>query len=114
VDKVAAWIRATAHGTISPAASDADLAFLLDIDLSILASPPDAYREYVAAVRREYGHVPEDQFRAGRARVLRHFLDRPALYITPSLHAVWENAARSNLAAELAVLDNDDGSRRPS
>jgi predicted metal-dependent HD superfamily phosphohydrolase len=113
VEKVTAWIRVTAHGTMSCAVPDADLAFLLDIDLSILASPPDAYREYAAAVRREYGHVPDSQFRAGRARVLRHFLDRPAIYITPPLHAVWENAARSNLAAELAVLDNDEGSRRP-
>jgi len=36
--------------------------------------------------------------------VLRAFIDRPAIYRTPELHAAWETAARGNLARELAAL----------
>jgi predicted metal-dependent HD superfamily phosphohydrolase len=112
IRKVAAWVRTTAHGSTDDAPKDPDLAFLLDVDLSILAASPAHYRAYAAAVRREYDHVPDDQFRIGRARVLQHFLGRSAIYLTPSLRARWEAAARTNLAAELALLDNATGSER--
>ncbi|PWR07510.1 metal-dependent phosphohydrolase, partial [Micromonospora sicca] len=52
------------------AADDPDGALLCDADLAVLASPPPVYDRYVAAVRREYAHIPDPDFRAGRARVL--------------------------------------------
>lgn len=85
-------------------AGDADGALLCDADLAVLAGPPEAYDRYAAAVRREYAHVPEPDFRAGRARVLEHLLGLPALYRTPPLAARWEAPARANLARELAAL----------
>ena len=79
-------------------------ALLVDADLAILAAPRPAYRRYVEAVRREYTHVPDAMFAAGRNRVLAESRG-PA---DPVPHAtgrrLWEDAARANLAAELEQL----------
>jgi predicted metal-dependent HD superfamily phosphohydrolase len=77
---------------------------LCDADLAILASPPDAYAAYAAAVREEYGFVPDDAFREGRAAVLRHLLTLPRLFRTPHGQREWEERARANLRAELTEL----------
>ncbi|UUN27613.1 hypothetical protein [Streptomyces sp. FIT100] len=77
---------------------------LCDADLAILASSPDAYGAYTAAVRDEYGFVPDDVFRTGRADVLRQLLDLPRLFRTPHGEREWEARARDNMAAELETL----------
>lgn len=87
--------------THSPDAGDADGAVLCDADLAILASPPAEYDAYVAAVRAEYDHVAEADFRAGRAGVLRRLLAREPLFNTPTARELWEERARANLSAEL-------------
>ena len=57
---------------------------LLDADLAVLGSDPASYQAYVAGVRSEYAHVSADDWRTGRTQVLRSFLDRPALFATPT------------------------------
>lgn len=88
----------------APPADDADAQLLLDADLAILGASPEAYDRYAEAIRREYAWVPEPAYRAGRSAVLRHFLDRPALYGTDELRRRWEAQARQNLRRELAAL----------
>jgi predicted metal-dependent HD superfamily phosphohydrolase len=83
---------------------DRNGALLCDADLAVLAGPPEEYDRYAAAVRREYAHVPDDLFRAGRAAVLSHLLALPALYRLPEPHARWEGPARANLRRELGGL----------
>ncbi|MEV0965421.1 hypothetical protein AB0J25_23060 [Streptomyces sp. NPDC049910] len=83
---------------------DANGAVLCDADLAVLASPPDAYERYATAVREEYGFVPDDAYRAGRADVLRRLLDLPRLFRTPYGQRRWEDAARRNMAGELERL----------
>ncbi len=100
--EVARLVRLTV--THDPAAGDTNGEVLCDADLAVLAGGPDAYAAYVAAVRAEYGFVPEGAFRAGRAAVLRQLLALPRLFRTPYGSAHWEAAARRNLAAELAGL----------
>ena len=90
--------------THAPAADDRNGAVLCDADLAVLGSEPAAYGAYVAAVRAEYGHVPDAEFRAGRAAVLRALLSRDPLYSTPTGRALWEDAARRNMRAELTRL----------
>ena len=85
-------------------------AILVSIDLSILAAEPDAYDRYARQVREEYAHVPPDTFRAGRAGVLRRFLEAPVLFADPNLAARWDAPARSNLGRELAALEGSTGS----
>ncbi|MER7664642.1 hypothetical protein [Streptomyces sp. NPDC096193] len=88
----------------APDDSDANGAVLCDADLAILASGPEPYAAYAAAVREEYGFVPEDAFRTGRAAVLRQLLELPRLFHTPYGERVWEPAARRNLGTELELL----------
>jgi predicted metal-dependent HD superfamily phosphohydrolase len=86
------------------AAVDPDGELLCDADLAILAADERGYAEYAAAVRREYAHVPDGAFRAGRARILRAILDLPSIYRLPPLRSSWEAKARANVTAELAAL----------
>ena len=81
---------------------DEDL--LIDIDLSILGSPPDDYDAYRMAIRREYSHVPDPDFAAGRKTILQAFLSR-RIYATDFLGHL-EEPARINLRAELELLDS--------
>ncbi|MBB4759583.1 metal-dependent phosphohydrolase [Amorphoplanes digitatis] len=83
---------------------DRDGELLCDADLAILASAPDDYAAYTAAIRREYAHVPDDAFRGGRAQVLKALLELPSIYRHPPLRAAWEDRARANLEAELKTL----------
>jgi len=99
---VARLVRLTA--THDPAVDDRAGMVLCDADLAILAAPAERYAEYTAGVRREYAHVPDEDFRRGRAKVLRTLLDRPALFRTAFGQRHWEDPARTNVAAELAVL----------
>ncbi|MFJ3815204.1 hypothetical protein [Streptomyces sp. NPDC090056] len=107
VAEVARLVRLTvAH---DPAVGDLNGETLCDADLAVLASDPDAYAEYAAAVREEYGFVPDDAFREGRAAVLRHLLDLPRLFRTPYGAAVWEEKARENVERELKELTDASG-----
>ncbi|MEU3920975.1 hypothetical protein [Streptomyces sp. NPDC029004] len=100
--EVARLVRLTI--THAPAPDDTNGQVLCDADLAILASAPEPYAAYTAAVREEYVFVPADAFRAGRAAVLRQLLDLPRLFHTPYGQTHWEAAARENLTAELASL----------
>ena len=80
---------------------DPDGELLCDSDLAILAADPQRYAEYTAAIRREYAHVPDDAFRAGRAQVLKALLELPSIYRLAPLREAWEERARVNLAGEL-------------
>ena len=104
VAKVESYILATQHNVSPSSDDDTALHLLLDLDLSVLASPPDRYRAYAQAIRREYLAVPEDLYRRGRQRVLEGFLTRPQIYRTERLRALWETPARANLAREIAEL----------
>ncbi|MFB7027554.1 MULTISPECIES: hypothetical protein [unclassified Streptomyces] len=102
VAEVARLVRLTV--THDPAVGDLNGETLCDADLAVLAGDPDTYARYAAAVREEYGFVPDDAFREGRAAVLRHLLDLPRLFRTPYGAAVWEEKARENVERELKEL----------
>lgn len=99
-------VRATAHGSDTDADTQdlSDLDLLLDVDLAILGQDAERYRNYVAAIRREYGHVDDAAFRAGRQQVLRYFLGLPQVYRTTAFGSCYEASARVNLEAERASL----------
>lgn len=83
---------------------DPDTALMLDIDLSILATPADVYDGYTRDIRREYRWVPGPMFRKGRAKMLRHFLAMDRIYKTETLRREWDAKARVNMARELTVM----------
>ncbi|WP_326699112.1 hypothetical protein OG909_18495 [Streptomyces sp. NBC_01754] len=100
--EVARLVRLTAGH--DPADGDTNGAVLCDADLAVLASAPKEYAAYAAQVREEYGFVPDDVFREGRADVLRQLLGLPRLFRTPHGAEVWEPRARQNLTTELGLL----------
>lgn len=102
IARVATLVLATQHHDAD--ASDAQAWLFLDLDLSVLAQSAAHYAAYRTAVRAEYAWVDDARYRAGRAKVLRSFLDRAAIYRTPELHAAWEASARANLGDELNAL----------
>ncbi|MEV2239014.1 metal-dependent phosphohydrolase [Micromonospora sp. NPDC049891] len=92
----------TAGHVVDPA--DGDGALLCDADLAVLAAPPPEYDRYAAAIRQEYAHVPEPDYRTGRTRVLTALLALPTLYRIPTLAAHWTHPAHENLTRELTHL----------
>lgn len=78
---------------------------LLDSDLAILGQDPAIYLRYVESVRREYQHVADDDFVAGRSEILRGFLDRERIYRLDVVHDALDAPARRNIEAELTVYD---------
>ncbi|KAJ6618175.1 hypothetical protein B0H10DRAFT_2434086 [Mycena sp. CBHHK59/15] len=63
-----------------------DAAAFLDLDMAILADPPEAYEKYAQDIRKEYSHFPSDVYRTGRSKVLESFLSRERY--------IWEVARR--------------------
>jgi predicted metal-dependent HD superfamily phosphohydrolase len=102
VSEVARLVRLTE--THTPEDADANGCALSDADLAILAAPRQRYEEYAAAVRREYAHLDDAVFDAGRADVLRALTAKPHLFHTAYARERWEAAARANVDRELAAL----------
>ena len=101
VGEVARLVRLTAAHDPEP--DDHDGAVLCDADLWILGSDRAAYDRYAGQVRAEYRHVFDDAWRSGRAALLRHLLERPAIYRTaPGRRR--EPVARANVDRELSRL----------
>lgn len=104
--RVASIVRATEPGVPPP--DDAAAFTMLDADLAILAAGRRQYAAYQDAVRAEYAHVAESDFRRGRASILEGFLEREHIYRTAVGRALWEQYARANLARELTQLRADN------
>ncbi len=102
VAEVARLVRLTERHR--PAEGDHAGALLSDADLGILAASAERYADYVAAVRREYAHVPDQDFAAGRAAILGDLLAKPALFHTAYARERWESDARANVVRELQAL----------
>jgi predicted metal-dependent HD superfamily phosphohydrolase len=100
--RVGRLIRATATHQAEDADSDTHL--LLDADLAILGAEPVDYDRYAEAIRREYAWVHEEDYRRGRGRVLRQFLQRERIYQLEAVHAALDARARDNLRRELGRL----------
>lgn len=102
VERVKGMILATADHVNRTGDVDTDI--LLDADLAILGSGAARFRRYCQAIRKEYGWVPEDVYRAGRIGVLERFLARERIYRTGWMFGRLEERARSNLVGEIGRL----------
>lgn len=87
---------------------------LVDLDLSILAGERAEYRRYALAIRDEYRIYPDDQYRAGRERVLDHLCAAPLLRLLSVARGLAEDAleqrARANMRWEQAALAGEAAS----
>lgn len=102
--RVHALVLATRHDEAACASTDADAQLLLDIDLASLGSAPARFDDDNLAIRAEYAHVAEADYRAGRRRILEGFAARPRIFRTAAFHDALETRARDNLTRALAAL----------
>ncbi|MEO5913668.1 MAG: metal-dependent phosphohydrolase [Luteolibacter sp.] len=102
-DNVVRLILATDYSQERSGRPDEDL--IRDIDLAILAADPADYLVYAEAIRREYGHVPDSEFVAGRRAILKRFL-AGRIYFTDGFSA-FESFARRNIESEIELLGID-------
>ena len=102
IEHVRSHILATRHDAV-PSGPDQQL--VIDIDLAILGASSERYAEYEQQVRDEYDWVPVHLFRIKRKALLQEFLRRPRIYGTDAIFARREKAARANLKASIAALE---------
>jgi predicted metal-dependent HD superfamily phosphohydrolase len=100
VARIAAHVRATKDHTTTT--DDGKL--VIDIDLSILGESAETFARFEEDIRREYAWVEPAAYVAGRAAVLRKFIERTSIYNTPLFRDRYETKARANIAASLAKL----------
>jgi predicted metal-dependent HD superfamily phosphohydrolase len=105
VARVASLVLLTRH---HERPEDAAGRLVCDIDLSILGRPAEEFERYDREIRAEYRWVPEAHYRHERAAVLRGFLGRNPLYLTPYFRDRYEQPARTNLLGAIARLENRD------
>ena len=101
IAKIYVWILAT---QVHAPTADTDLAYLLDIDLAILASDPMRFAEYECQIQQEYAWVEPSLYVKKRQQVLRHFLETQPLYQTPFFQKRYEHQAKQNLTQTLGCL----------
>ena len=104
IDRITHLIRLTKHHPAQP--TDLDAQLLLDLDLSILATPPSQYQTYAKAIRQEYDWVADADYRKGRSQILQTFLNRDRIYHHPQMQH-HESQARINLNQEIETLNQN-------
>jgi predicted metal-dependent HD superfamily phosphohydrolase len=83
---------------------DADTAWLLDFDLSILGRKWPVYYKYTQQIRKEYAIFPSFLYNRGRKKVLQGFLKKDRLFHTDQYFTYFEKLARENIQKELDLL----------
>ncbi|MEO5813801.1 MAG: metal-dependent phosphohydrolase [Gemmatimonadaceae bacterium] len=86
-------------------------AVILDLDLSILGASRDEYARYARQIHNEYvpAATTDARFRIGRAEFLQRMLTLPHVFLTAEGRRRWDDAARANIAWELAELTKQQG-----
>ena len=80
---------------------------LTSIDLEILASPERIYNKYALAIRKEYAHVAESEYKSGRVQALGVLLEL-AINGELYLHPLWRDKHRvavRRIEEELKILN---------
>jgi predicted metal-dependent HD superfamily phosphohydrolase len=102
-NRVADLIELTSqHGSLDSA--EGDTALFLDADMAIVGASPEVYREYARQIRREYGMVPANAYRAGREAFVKALLEKTQIYFSDYFKTRLTVRALQNLAGELSTL----------
>jgi predicted metal-dependent HD superfamily phosphohydrolase len=112
VDLVIRMIRATTDHDPKDLPPQARLFF--DADLAILGTSREHYAEYCGAIRREYAHLSDAEFREHRNAVLDRLRSRPHIYFTESMRDRFEQQARANIEWETRSAGKPGGEEAES
>jgi pantetheine-phosphate adenylyltransferase len=80
---------------------------MLGVDLAVLGQEDEIYDAYAAAIRLEYAHVPEDEYRAKRGGALAHLCGKAeagSLYADPYFAERYGEDALANMRREIETL----------
>ncbi|XP_030377750.1 uncharacterized protein LOC115626501 [Scaptodrosophila lebanonensis] len=83
---------------------DDEANLLQDVDLVVLAAPPEEYKHYTQLLRYEYANMSDENYKMMRVKVLETLLLIPSIYATPSYHEKYEERARANIRQEISEL----------
>jgi predicted metal-dependent HD superfamily phosphohydrolase len=98
-ERIESHILATRENAADP---QGDAALVVDADLAVLGSEPDAYATYLQNLRAETRWVPGFLYRRGRRQAVERLLQRARIYATDAFRDRYEAAARRNLEQELS------------
>ena len=107
LDRAAALVRAIARQELPDTRDPSlrgDAALLLDMDNAVLGEAPARFEAHEAAFRREYAHLSDDAYAAGRASALEMLLWRDRVYWTDRFYLEREKPARRNIARAIERL----------
>ncbi len=102
IQKIAALIIATDYAL---QIKDLELQIIRDIDLAILGTTTEQYRQYARQIRKEFAFVPTSTYNPARTQVLNNFLDLDDIYQNPEIRKRYEHQARLNLLNEIESLN---------
>lgn len=100
--KVHCFILATEHHQLL--IPDNDLAYFLDLDLSILAKEKTIYQNYCQNIQKEYAHIHPLLYKLGRAKMLSQFLLKKRIFYSDYFYQRYEKLAKQNIHRELKTL----------
>ena len=84
---------------------ESDTAYMLDIDMSILAASKARYGEYIRQIGEEFSFMPAAEFHAARRdRFLIPCLKQDKIFHTEYFNQKLEDRARANIAAEIELI----------
>jgi predicted metal-dependent HD superfamily phosphohydrolase len=70
---------------------------MADIDLAIFGKDKHTFDNYEENIRKEYEMFNEKEYKEGRKKVLKYFLDKKQIYYTEYFKNKYEDQARKNL-----------------
>ena len=76
----------------------------IDADLAILGKPTQAYTEYSENLRKEFFIYTDKEYKAGRKKILKHFLAMDRIFKTEHFYNKYEKQARKNIESEWSLL----------
>ena len=87
---------------------DNDTRYFIDADLYILGKDWSRYIDYCKQIREEYVIFPDTVYRAGRKKVLNHFLKMQRIFKTEHFFNLYEECARQNIKKEIDILNDNE------
>jgi len=86
---------------------DLEACLFLDLDLLILASSSDRYKEYAQAIRKEFQSFSDKDFYRGRLEFLQKILEKDRVFFTDFIQIDYESAARKNMKDEVEFISQN-------